>query len=65
MTTVVHLNQIKDSDGSQLTDTGKDYRKLLEDKIIEKKLHLELNEKYIKGEQKENLWLNLSLLYWK
>ena len=54
MTTVVHLNQKKGSDG-QLTVGVKDYRKLLEETIIQKKMDLELNEKDIKGGLKENL----------
>ena len=55
MTTVVHLNPRKGSGGSQVTAGGKDYGRILEERIVEKRLDLELNEKDIRGELKENL----------
>jgi hypothetical protein len=55
VTTVVHLNPKKGSEGNKVNAGGKDYGKLLEEKIIEKKLDLELNEKDIRGELRENL----------
>jgi len=55
VTTVVHLNPKKGSEGSQVTGGDKDYGRLLEERIIEKKLNWELNEKEVKGELKENL----------
>jgi hypothetical protein len=55
VTTVVHLNQKKEIDGSQFAAGEQDYRKLLEEKIKEKILNLHLNVKDIKGALRENL----------
>lgn len=53
--TIVHLNQKKDFDEIQPIGGQQDYKKLLEEKIKEKKLSLETNEKEIKGGARENL----------
>jgi hypothetical protein len=55
VTTVVHLNPKKGSDGGQATAGSKDYGRLLEERIIEKKFDFELNEKDLKGALRENL----------
>ncbi len=53
--TVVQINSKDDSFDGQQFGADKDYRKLLEDKIKEKKLKLESNEVETKGAARENL----------
>lgn len=53
--TIVHLNQKKESEETFSTSVEKDYKKLLEDRIREKKLNLEIDEGDIKGKSRENL----------
>lgn len=55
LSTLVHLNQKKDFEEIQAFGEEKDYKKWLEDKIKEKKLNLELDEREIKGHSRENL----------
>jgi hypothetical protein len=55
LSTIVHLNQKKDTDEIQPIDGEKDYKKLLEDKIKEKIINLEMNAKGLKGGPKEHL----------
>jgi hypothetical protein len=62
MSTVVHLNQEKEFAESQFIAGEKDYRRLLEEKIKEKKLNLELDEKDLNGGlretlQKKRIWM--------
>jgi len=53
--TVIHINQKNEFDGLQQIGIEKDYRKLLEEKIKEKKLNLEKDEKEIRGRSRENI----------
>lgn len=53
--TIVHINQKNEFDGLQQIGIEKDYRKLLEEKIKEKKLNLEKDEKDIRGSSRENI----------
>jgi hypothetical protein len=55
LSTLVPFSQKRDFDESQPFGEEKDYKKLLEDKIKEKKLNLELDEKEIRGRSRENL----------
>jgi hypothetical protein len=55
LSTIVHLNQKKDTDEIQPIDGEKDYKKLLEDKIKEKIINLEMNTKGLNGGPKEQL----------
>ena len=55
MTTIVHFNQKKEIDEQQFASGKRDYKKLLEERIVEKKLSLQLNEKDSNGELRENL----------
>ncbi|MCK9377825.1 MAG: hypothetical protein M0P73_16990 [Syntrophobacterales bacterium] len=55
LTTVVQINPKDGFYESQSFSADKDYRKLLEDKIKEKKLNLENNEVEMKGSSRENL----------
>ncbi len=55
LTTVVQINSKDGFYESQSFNADKDYRKLLEDKIKEKKLNIENNEGEIRGSSRENL----------
>lgn len=55
LSTLVHLNHKKDSDEFQPAGEEINYKKLLEDKIKEKKLRLESDERDIRGRSRENL----------
>jgi len=55
ISTVVHFNQKHEFDESHPFAPDKDYRKLLEDKIKEKKLNIQMHEVEIKGPLKENV----------
>jgi hypothetical protein len=55
MSTVVNFNLKKDNDENPFALGKRDYKKLLEEKIIEKKLNLHLDEKGTNGEIRENL----------
>ena len=55
LSSLVHLKQPEDVAEIQSFGEEKDYKKLLEDKIKEKKLSLELDEKEIRGRSRENL----------
>lgn len=61
--TIVLFNKKNEFEETHPTSTKKDYKKLLEDKIKEKKSNLEINAKEIKGRAKEHLqkkraWMN-------
>jgi hypothetical protein len=55
VSTIIHINQKNEFDESQPIGIEKDYRKMLEDKIKERKLKIETNEIDIKGTSKENI----------
>ena len=55
LSTIVHINQKSELDEIQPISVERNYRKLLEEKIKEKKLHLETREIDIKGISRENL----------
>lgn len=55
LSTLVQLNQKTDFDEIPSFGEEKDYKKLLEDTIKEKKLNLEVDEKDVKGRSRENL----------
>jgi len=55
VSTIVLFNKKNESDKIHPTSTEKDYKKLLEDKIEEKKLNLEIDTKGIKRGSKEHI----------
>jgi len=55
LSTIVQLNQTKDFAEAQPAGGERDYKKLLEEKIREKQLTVEIDEKDIKGSSREIL----------